>query len=191
MKKLHILMIATIALISTATFAQTKVPEGYVKGTITLLNHSSIEGYIKDEMSSRATIVFIANNQTKKEQIKGEQLLNITINNDNYICIKGDFFKKIVTGDYNFLQKISDAAAIPTYVGTEAFFINGTEGKPGNYFLYHAATQNLQLVNKKNVAKIVAHAFNGNAAAIAKAKESEQNIQALQYAVILFNQPIN
>ena len=62
-------------------------------------------------------------------------MVSAEINAATYKCIKGDFFKGIRHGEKAVLQKSSNASSKPTYIGNEIFFVSGTEGKPGDYFI--------------------------------------------------------
>jgi hypothetical protein len=93
----------------------------------------------------------------------------------------------ICKGELCFLQKQSDASGKVSYNGPNAVFSNGTEGRPGDYFFYTAATKTLQLVSKKNLSEVTAASFNGNAAALDKAKAAADNIEVLKEAVNIYN----
>jgi hypothetical protein len=108
------------------------------------------------------------------------------IANEKYLCMKGDFFRIIISGPMNFLQKASDASGKPVYNGTQAIFINGTEGSPGDYFIYKLSDKKLQIVSKKSFSIVVADLFGGCEQALAKAQAG--TIASLGEAVTVFNQ---
>jgi hypothetical protein len=101
--------------------------------------------------------------------------------------MKGDFFKVVCNGELTFLQKSSDASGKPTQVGNEVFFVSGTEGKPGDYFIYENKNQQLKLVSKKNLNDVVTNSFGGYAPAIEKAKAAQTDIAQLKDAVESYN----
>ena len=116
-------------------------------------------GYIRDYMRDNASIVFLDTRTGKKRTLTGAQLLSLDIDTTHYICLKGDFFKIIATSDMLFLQKSSDASGKPAYNGTEPIFVNGTEGRLNDCFLYDPKKQNLQLVNTRTIARVIPTAF--------------------------------
>jgi hypothetical protein len=111
----------------------------------------------------------------------------VSFENSKYICIKGDFFKLICDGELCFLQKASDASSKPVYVGNETMFLNGTEGKPGDYFIFNKSLQQLKLVNSKNIAAVTAESFANCEAAIASAKAISTEVAMLKDAVVIYN----
>ena len=90
-------------------------------------------------------------------------------------------------GELSFLQKASDASSKPVYVGSEAMFINGTQGRPGDYFIFNKSLQQLKLVNNKNVTEVTAQTFINCEAAIAKAKGTGTDISLLKDTVVIYN----
>ena len=113
----------------------------------------------------------------------GADIASAEIDGASYVCIKGDFFKVVANGELTFLQKSSNASSKPTQVGNEVFFISGTEGKPGDYFIYENKSQQLKLVSKKNLNAVVANSFGGYAPAIEKAKAAQDDIALLKDAI--------
>jgi len=123
----------------------------------------------------------------KEKKYQGADIASAEIDATTYNCIKGDFFKVVCNGELTFLQKASDASSKPTTIGSEVFFISGTEGKPGDYFIYENKTQQLKLVSKKNLNDVVTNSFGGYAPAIEKAKAAQTDIAQLKGAVESFN----
>ena len=87
----------------------------------------------------------------------------------------------------NFLQKASDASGKPSYNGSTAVFSNGTEGQPGDYFMYTNRDKKLELVSKKNFDEVVTKTFAGSTAAIDKAKTANGDVAQLKDAVDIYN----
>jgi len=187
MKALSIFVSGLFTMIVMQANSQDAMPKGFKNGSITLANNTEITGFIKDDIRNRAAVIVIPASGTKKTTYDGDKLNNVTIDETKYICMKGDFFKVVCDGELSFLQKSSDASSKPVYVGTEAMFINGTEGKPGDYFIYNKTIKQLQLVNNKNVAEVTAQAFINCEAAITKAKQSANDIALLKDAVEIYN----
>jgi hypothetical protein len=186
MKKSTTIAAIFLLMISFPAKSQDAAPKGYIKGSITLSDNTELTGFIKDDIRNKAAIVLIASGG-KKVTYDGDKLNRVSFETAKYICIKGDFFKILCEGELCFLQKSSDASSKPVYVGSEAMFINGTEGKPGDYFIYNRNKQQLKLVNNKNVTEVTAQSFMNCEAAIAKAKEATTDISVLQDAVVIFN----
>jgi len=180
-----ILVVASFLLVSGA-HAQTETPKGYTKGSIIMPDNSSIAGYVKDNMRKNAAVAFIDEKQ-KKTNYNGSDILAVTIGSDNYISVKGDFFKTICNGKLCFVQKMSDASGKISYNGNEAVFASGTDGKPGDYFIYETKTKELKLVTKKNISEVATASFAGCNEAIEKSKTVTDDVLQLKDAVIVYN----
>lgn len=165
--------------------AQTKTPDGYKKTSLQLFNGTSLSGYSKDNIKKSASVVFLENETTKKITFDGAQINTIKIDDENFICVGGDFFKIILAGKLTFVQKESNAADKVSYNGTEAIFNSGTEGKIGDYFIY--ANNKLKLINKKSIASFIATDLVGNTAAAEKAKTIDGDFFKLKEAINIFN----
>ena len=179
------------ALLLTISFVPVKsqdaLPKGFAMGSVILADNSEVTGYIKDDIKNKASVVLIPAAGGKKIIYDGDKLNGATVGGTKYICIKGDFFKLVCEGEISFLQKASDASSKPVYAGNEPMFINGTNGKPGDYFIYNNKQKELHLINEKNLAEVTAKQFAGCGPALAKAKESEKDITLLKEAVIIYN----
>lgn len=178
----------SLGLATVTVSAQTEAPKGYKKGTIIFADNSSATGYVKNNMSKDATVQFINESGGAKKNYSGSDLLSAEIDGQTYTCINGDFFKVICKGNLCFLQKQSDASGKVSYNGSNAVFSSGTEGKPGDYFFYTRSSKTLKLVSKQNIEEVAASSFNGNAAALDKAKAAGNNIEELKEAVNIYNQ---
>lgn len=187
MKQLKFISAIFLLMISFQAKSQDAVPKGFVKGSVTLADNTEVTGYIKDDIRKKASVVLTSADGNKKTVYDGDKLNSVKIEGVTYSCMKGDFFKLICDGDLCFLQKASDASSKPVYVGSEAMFINGTEGKPGDYFIFNKATQQLKLVTNKNIAEVSAQSFANCEAAISKAKEADSNVAMLKDAVVIYN----
>ncbi|HKO82792.1 MAG TPA: hypothetical protein VJU78_20440 [Chitinophagaceae bacterium] len=187
MKIVNLLTLCTVSLVLTQANAQPEVPKGFKKGALILADNSHLSGYIKDNIRSNASVLFIAEASEKKKTYNGSDLNSAEIEGTKFICIKGDFFKVLSEGELNFLQKASDASGKPVYNGNEAIFSNGTEGKPNDYFIYTAGSKQLNLVSKKNVDEVIAASFAGYTAAIDKAKTVNGDLSQLKDAVEIYN----
>ena len=184
--KIKTLFLGAALSFSTAVIqAQTEIPAGYTKGSITLADGKIVAGYLKDNIKKSASVSFTDNTGASKKTYEGSEINGITIDAENFICIKGDFFKTICTGKICFLQKASNAANKASYNGAVAVFNNGTEGKIGDYFVYSGNT--LKLLNKKTVDAFITTDLGGCTAAVEKANTINGNIAKLQEAVEIYN----
>ena len=168
-------------------YAQTEPPKGFKKGTIILADSSSVSGNIKNNIRSNASVIFINETGGKKKNYDGSDLISAEIDGTKFLCIKGDFFRIISYGGLSFLQKASDASGKPSYNGNEAIFIHGTEGKPGDYFIYNNTNRQLKYISKKNFNEVTAAIFSGNNAAISKANAVNGDLSQLKEAVEIYN----
>lgn len=174
-----------LSLSATAVKAQTEIPAGYTKGSITLANGTVVAGYLKDNIKKSASVTYVDNAGANKKTYEGSEINSVTIESENFTCIKGDFFKAICTGKICFLQKASNAANKASYNGSEPVFNSGTEGKIGDYFVYSSNT--LKLINKKTVTDFISTDLSNCTAAVEKANAINGNIAKLQEAVEVFN----
>lgn len=184
MKLFQILPAAALSLFVLNATAQ-EAPKGYSNGSVTLADNTKLTGYVKDNINRDAAVNFYNNGKTTT--YTGTQLNGATTANGTFICIRGDFFKVISNGSLSFLQKSSDASSVPSTNGMDVQFNNGTEGNPGDYFVYNSKTNELKLVSKKTLNQVVKTSFEGYAPAIEKAKAAEGNIVALKEAVEIYN----
>lgn len=187
MKKSTFITAIFLLTISFAAKSQQAAPKGFLKGSIILTDNTALEGFIKDDIRNKAAITLMPSAGGKKVTYDGDKLSSVSFENSKYICIKGDFFKLICDGELSFLQKASDASSKPVYVGNETMFLNGTEGKPGDYFIFNNSLQQLQLVNSKNIAAVTARSFGNCEAAIASAKAINTDVAMLKDAVVIYN----
>jgi len=184
MKILKLLPAIALGLSLQAT-AQTETPKGFSKGNIVLPDNTIVSGYIKDNIRKDASVILLVDGKEKK--YNGSDIAAAEIDGTGYSCIKGDFFKIVCKGELTFLQKASNASSKPTYIGNEVLFLSGTEGKPGDYFIYENKNSLLKLVSKKNLNDVVASSFGGYAPAIEKAKAAQVDIAQLKGAVESYN----
>lgn len=184
MKLLKLLPAIACSLLLLQATAQ-DAPKGFTPGKITLADYSVVSGFVKDNIRKDASVTLLANGKEKK--YNGADIAAAEVGDARYNCIKGDFFKVVCNGELTFLQKSSDASGKPTTVGNEVFFLSGTEGRPGDYFIYENKSQQLKLVSKKTLTDVVASSFNNYAPAIEKAKAAQADIAQLKDAVEVYN----
>ncbi len=185
MKNLKLFFTAACSLFLLQASAQTEAPKGFSKGKVVLLDKTTVNGLLKDQIRKNASVILLAEGKEKKYD--GADIVSVEIEGVGYTCIKGDFFKEISTGELAFLQKSSNASSKPTQVGSDVLFISGTAGKIGDYFIYENKNQQLKLVSKKNLEVVVAESFAGYTPAIEKAKAAQADIARLKDAVESYN----
>ncbi len=184
MKIFKLLPGLVLSLLFLQTNAQ-EAPKGFGKGKVVLADNTVVSGFIKDNIRKDASVTLMVDGKEKK--YNGSDIAAAEVDGTSYNCMKGDFFKVVCNGELTFLQKSSNASSKPTTVGNEVFFISGTEGKPGDYFIYENKSQQLKLVSKKNLNAVVAGSFGGYAPAIEKAKAAQDDIAQLKDAVETYN----
>jgi hypothetical protein len=182
-----LLAAASLIFASLVATGQSDTPKGFTKGSILLTDSTVVSGYIKEKIRGNASLTLL-DAENKKKIYDGSSLLSATIGDEKFCCIKGDFFRVIEDGAIKFMQKASDASYKPVYNGNQAVFINGTEGSPGDYFLYITSTRQLKHLNRKSVSTVVAESFSTCAQALVKAKGINEEISRLNEAVQVFNQ---
>jgi hypothetical protein len=185
MKILKLLPVFILSLLALQATAQTEAPKGFSNGKITLPGNTVVTGFIKDNIRKDASVVLITDGKEKK--YNGADIESAVVGETSYTCMKGDFFKVVCNGELTFLQKSSDASSKPTTIGNEVFFLSGTEGRPGDYFIYETKNQLLKLVSRKTLNDVVASSFGTYAPAIEKAKAAQADIAQLKDAVESYN----
>lgn len=178
--------VAIVAVSFTSVKAQ-ETPKGFDKGKVTLADGSVITGYVKEKIRGSASVIVISEGDSKKKTYSGNDLVSAEIGGEKFICHRGDFFKVINDGTLKFVQKASDASGKPIYNGNQAVFANGTEGAPGDYFIYNNGTKQLKLVTRKTITTVTNECFAGCDTAIAKAKAVNSDISEMGEAVTLYN----
>jgi hypothetical protein len=183
--KFKTMIIATFCHAVLASSAMAQTPDGFTKGSVTLANGNTINGFVKNTLKKNASIQFVETGTSKKNVYDGKQLNGVTIDNTNYMCKNGDFFSIIIDGKINFLQKASDASSNVTYNGADAMFNAGTEGKIGDYFVL--SSNQLKRITKKTINTFITDDLANCTAAIEKAKTINGDVSALADAVNIFN----
>jgi len=169
------------------SYAQSDLPRGFTQGKLVCADGTLLHGFVKDYIGSRSSVVFMRDAQSKKKEFHGHDLVSAELGEARYLCLHGDFFRIISEGELLLLQKSSDASATPIYNGNEAVFVNGTDGKKNDYFIYETKTKELKLVNKKNIKEVSAAVFNGYTPAIDASAGTGADLAVLKKAVELYN----
>ena len=185
MKIFKMISVLVLSVTLLQVSAQNGVPKGFNKGTLVLADNSSVSGYIKDNSRRDAAVVLFRDG--KETTYKGSELNSMETTAGRFICINGDFFKVAASGELSFLQKSSDASSQVTFNGSEAMLNSGTEGRPGDYFIYNNNSKQLKLVSKKNLNEVIAKSFEGYTPAVEKAKTAQTDLALLKDAVEIYN----
>jgi hypothetical protein len=180
------LFFLSFLLLSVSAYSQSISLKGYKKGKMLLSNGTILSGHIKDNTASDASITFVNDSTAKKVKYTGLEIISVEIEDTKFLCLKGDFFKVLFSGELNLLQKASNVSSRPQYNGTEAIFLNGTEGKQGDYFMYGGEKGQLLWINKKNREAILS-LFAGDTASLEVAKQNASDKEVIKNAVALFN----
>jgi len=187
MKMLTTITVIALSISLQQATAQTEAPAGFKKGSVVLADKSIVSGFIKEKIKSNSSLVLTDEKGEKKKLYYGSELTSATIEDNKYICLKGDFFKVLTEGELVYLQKASDASGQPSYNGTEALFNNGTEGTPGDYFIYDNRRNDLKRISKKSFDNVIAASFADCVAALDRAKMVHNDPAQLKDAVELYN----
>jgi hypothetical protein len=187
MKPIKLTVTIGLSLLLLTANAQTETPKGYQKGSITLADGKILNGFVKGAMLKNASLFFLADAGARKKNYNASDLVAVTIDGAKYTSVHNDFFKIICEGEISYLQKVSDAKGSIVYNGVDPIVISGTDGKPGDYFFYQAAINQLKLVTQKNIAEVAAAVFKGNTEATAKAMQVKTDLLQLKEAVIAYN----
>ncbi len=187
MRKINLFTAAIFSIAFLQLHAQNEIQKKFGNGSIMLADSSVITGFIRENIRGNSSLSVITEAGGKKKTYNGNELLAAEIDSARFLCIKGDFFKVMCEGELLFLQKESDASRKPVYNGSEALFINGTEGKINDYFFYDSKLQQLKLVTKKNMLAVVDGSFTNCTAAINKARETGDDLSRLGLAVEIYN----
>ncbi len=181
------ILAAAATLLAITLTAQNALPKGYVNGQLILADGTVLTGLIRESIKAKSTVSFMENEQSSKKTYDGSMLNGAIVNGTSYRCIKGDFFVVLSQGDLLFLRKAGDASSQPSYRAGETVFINGTDGKPGDYFIYDTRTGDLKLIDKKTKEETSIAIFKGSTAAIDKAKLAAGDPAKMKEAVDAYN----
>jgi hypothetical protein len=188
MKIIKTATVIFFAALSLGVAAQTAIPEGYKKGSILLPDSSTISGFIKDKLKTNGSFCYLNEKGEGRTEYNSSSVLAVTMEELHYVSMKGDFFKLLADGNaLCFLQKASNASGNPVFNGTETIYFNGSEGKPGDYFIYNKKTIEMKRVTKKTYNAVTAEIFAGSVAALDKAKAGSNDFTLLKDAVDIFN----
>lgn len=147
--KLKNYLFALSLLLGISAMAQSEIPEGFTQGKVILNNGTAISGWIKDNMRKKSSIILYNPTNGKKAVYDANSLSEADLNNGKYLCLYGDFFKVVSSGEPSILQKSSNASGKTFYNGVETVISKGTDGKIDDQFEYSASTNELKLINKK------------------------------------------
>jgi hypothetical protein len=176
-------------LYSVPVYSQSTSLKGYKKGNIILSDKTMLSGYVKDNTANDASVNFVTDSTAKKVKYTGLEIISAETEDTKFLCLKGDFFKVLTSGELNFLQKASNVSSKPQYNGTEAIFLSGTEGKHGDYFVYNNEKAQLLWINKKNREAILSF-FAGDTASLEVVKQNAIDKEVIKKAVALYNSHI-
>jgi hypothetical protein len=178
------LFFSTVIALLSLVSANAQIPDGYVKGSVTLADGSIVSGYVHDNIKKNAAVILVNDKGEDKKLYNSTEINAVSINGVSYQSVKGDFFKIICNGKMNFLQKASNASGKTIYNGAEVIVLSGTEGKIGDYFSY--TNNELTLITKKTTEDFI-NQLSTCTAAVEKAKSVNGDIAAFADAVTIYN----
>ena len=178
------LFFSTVVALFSLLSASAQIPDGYVKGSVTLADGSIINGFVHDNIKKGAAVILVNDKGENKRLYNSTEINAVSVNDVNYTSVKGDFFKIICSGKMSFLQKASNAAGKTIYNGAEAIVLPGTQGKIGDYFSY--SNNELTLITTKTTDDFISQ-LSTCTAAVEKAKAVNGDIAALADAVTIYN----
>lgn len=156
MKKLHltaVLLFALFLTLNAQNSVSNPVPEGFTTGSIVMPDNTVHEGHLKNNLKKNGEVVFISADG-KKVKYNASQLSGLSVGNENFTVINNAFYKIIREGaKLKLLRKASNSSAIQ-YNGSEPIAVSAGEGDYDDYFVQTVLTKKLQLVRKKDFAKI-------------------------------------
>ncbi|HKH61654.1 MAG TPA: hypothetical protein VKA49_12525 [Flavitalea sp.] len=137
----------------TQTSSGPSIPDDFTAGTIVMPDNTIQQGYIKNNMKKTGEIIFLSADG-KKMKYTASQVSGATVDNNSYITMNNAFYKVVADGSkIKLLRKASNSSTIQ-YNGSEPIIADAGEGSYDDYFIQTVGTKKLQLVRKKDFAKI-------------------------------------
>ena len=137
----------------TQTSSDLSVPGDFTAGIVVMPDNTIQEGYIKNNMKKSGEIIFLSADG-KKIKYTASQISGVSVDNSSYITTNNAFYKVVADGSkIKLLRKASNSSSIQ-YNGSEPIVADAGEGSYDDYFIQTVGTKKLQLVRKKDFAKI-------------------------------------
>lgn len=166
------------------------VPEGFTTGSIVLPDNTTQAGLVKNNLKKNGEVIFLSTDG-KKTKYTASQITGLTIENQSYIVVSNAFYKVVTDGaKIRLLRKASNSSGIQ-YNGSEAVAVNTGEGSYDDYFIQTVSTKKLQLVRKKDFAKIFISTCADCTALTEELKANKLGFTEIEQAVALYNACIN
>ena len=162
------------------------VPEGFKPGVITMPDNTTQNGYVRNNMKKNAEIVFLSPDG-RKTKYTATQVNHVTVDTKEYIVSNNAFYQVIADGaKIKLLRKASNSSSIQ-YNGSEPVIADAGEGSYDDYFIQAAGTTKLQLVRKKDFAKIFSNVCADCPALTDQLRDSKLGFEEIEQAVALYN----
>jgi hypothetical protein len=130
------------------------IPEGFSPGAVMMPDNTTLEGHIKNNLKKNGEVIILSDG--KKTRYAATQVSGLRIENNNYIVVNNAFYKIVTDGvKIKLLRKASNFSSIQ-YNGSEPIVAGAGEGNYDDYFIQTVATKKIQLVRKKDFAKVFA-----------------------------------
>ena len=161
-------------------------PDGFKPGVVMMPGNTTHNGYIKNNMKKNGEIVFLSSDG-KKTKYTAPQLYRVTVDTTEYIISNNAFYQVIADGaKIKLLRKASTSSAIQ-YNGSEPIVTDAGEGSYDDYFIQTAGTTKLQLVRKKDFAKIFSTVCADCPTLTHELSDSKLGFEEIEQAVALYN----
>jgi hypothetical protein len=189
MKNFHlsfILFLSGFFSVHAQTPPGSPIPNGFKPGVIMMHGNITHNGYIKNNMKKNGEIVFLSSDG-KKTKYTAAQLYHVTVDSKEYIISNNAFYHVIADGaKIKLLQKASNSSAIQ-YNGSEPIVADAGEGSYDDYFIQTAGTTKLQLVRKKDFAKIFSTVCADCPTLTHELSDNKLGFEEIEQAVALYN----
>lgn len=166
--------------------AQTNPPEGFQTGTITIAGGTPLQGFVKDNIRSKAEVLFLSADGKKKKYTASE-VLAVTADSVKYIVQEGVFYKVVREGArLHLLKKASSVSGKIEYNGSEPVAYTRGEGGYDDYFIQPAGGKP-QLVRKKDFDRVLTAAVAGCPTVLEAIQKKELGFGELEQVIDKYN----
>ena len=189
MKRLQLVIVFIllgILSLPAQTSSVNSIPTGFSSGIVVMPDNTTQEGYIKNNMRKSGEVTFLAVDG-KKIKYTASQVSGITVDDNRYIVANNAFYKVVTDGaKIKLLRKASNSTTIQ-YNGSEPIVSDAGEGEYDDYFIQVTATTKLQLVRKKDFAKIFSNVCADCTTLTDDIRNNKLGFSEIEQAVTLYN----
>lgn len=188
MKQLQLAAILLVSsfLLNAQSSSSSPIPEGFSLGSVTMPDNTTFEGYLKNNLKKNGEVIFVSSDG-KKTKYNASQLSGLTMGNEKYIVENNAFYRIAKEGaKMRLLRKASNSTAIQ-YNGSEVVAVTAGEGGYDDYFIQLASSRKLQLVRKKDFAKLFSSIFADCTTLTDDIKANKIGFGEIEQAVDIYN----